>query len=87
MGYSLQRVALPYQLLTLSLNAIVLVVGILLVVLFRTYYLELVGDIAGEVTGGVIWPMVLVGIVLFSLVSLINIMAIRKKIGSCFYLH
>ncbi|MGI6242752.1 MAG: ABC transporter permease [Prevotella sp.] len=80
MGYSPGRVARPYQLLTIGLNVVVLLIAWAVVFLLRSYYMNIIETLFPDVEGGSMWPAVLLGIVLFALVSLCNGMAIRHKI-------
>lgn len=81
-GYSPARVARPYQLLTVALNAVVLALGLLVVSLVRSAYLDVLGRMFPQMKGGSMAVAVTVGIVLFLIVSAINIAAVRKKINS-----
>lgn len=81
-GYSPARVARPYQLLTVALNAVVLALGLLVVSLVRSAYLDVLGRMFPQMKGGSMAVAVTVGIVLFFIVSAINIAAVRKKINS-----
>ena len=81
-GYSPQRIALPYQLLTLLLNACVLVLSIALVGLLRTSYLDIIQQLFPTLaTGGSGWVMA-TGLLLCLGVSALNWMLIRKKVAS-----
>ena len=81
-GYSPQRIALPYQLLTLLLNACVLVLSIGLVGLLRTSYLDTIQQLFPTLaTGGSGWVMA-TGLLLCLGVSALNWMLIRKKVAS-----
>ncbi len=79
-GYSPSRVARPYQLLTASLNLIVLIIAIVSVMIVRSYYMTMIEDIYPELSSGSILPMLTVGASLFLLVTFINIFVIRRKI-------
>ena len=81
-GYSPARVARPYQLLTVALNAVVLALGLLVVSLVRSAYLDVLGRMFPQMKGGSMAVAVTVGIALFLIVSAINIAAVRKKINS-----
>ena len=81
-GYSPARVARPYQLLTVALNAVVLALGLLVVSLVCSAYLDVLGRMFPQMKGGSMAVAVTVGIVLFLIVSAINIAAVRKKINS-----
>lgn len=78
-GYSPFRVALPYGLLTISLNAIVLIVAITAVALLRGYYMEVVETLFPQGDYGSMLPSVTLGLVLFIIVSVANLVAIHRK--------
>ena len=81
-GYGPNRVAFPYQTLTIALNAIVLVLSVCIVLYVRTLYLDLVEQMFPSLNAGSWWLMLVVGILLFLSVSCFNVLAIRKKIAS-----
>lgn len=81
-GYGPNRVALPYQVLTIVLNALVLVLAVGIVFYVRQLYMEVVEKMFPSLDGGSWWLMLVVGILLFMLVSVFNIMAVRKKVAS-----
>ena len=81
-GYGPNRVAFPYQSLTIVLNAIVLVLSVSIVLYVRTLYLDLVEQMFPSLNAGSWWLMLVVGILLFLSVSCFNVLAIRKKIAS-----
>ena len=81
-GYSPNRVAFPYQSLTITLNAMVLLLSVGIVLYVRTFYLELVEQMFPTLDAGSWWLMLVVGILLFLSVSFFNVLAIRKKIAS-----
>lgn len=81
LGYTPARVAVPYRLLTLGLNACVLALALAAVWLTRTAYLpELAAMQEGYRPAGM-GATVLCGIGLALLLTLINGAAIRRKIG------
>lgn len=82
MGYSPGRVARPYQMLTIGLNVVVLLVAWMVLLLVRGYYMDIIETLFPDTDVGTIWPAVTLGIVLCTLVSLCNGMAIRHKIMS-----
>lgn len=82
MGYAPAKVAFPYQLLTLSLNAVILCLSITLVLMVRTQYMEVVGKMLPRLEAGSLWPAWSLGALLFVGVSLFNFVAIRRKIAS-----
>lgn len=81
-GYSPARVALPYQLLVLGLNALVLILGLLSVMSVRSYYGEWISRMFPGAELGSMAPSVWVGSLLFAFVSVLNLWIIRKKINA-----
>ena len=81
-GYAPNRVAFPYQTLTIVLNAVVLVLSVGIVLYVRTLYLDLVEQMFPSLDAGSWWLMLAVGILLFLAVSCFNVLAIRNKIAS-----
>ena len=81
-GYGPKRVALPYQALTIGLNALVLVLSVGIVLYVRTLYLEVVEKMFPALEGSSFALMIVVGILLFALVSFCNVVAVRKKVAS-----
>ena len=81
-GYSPARVSLPYQLLTIGMNACVLQLALVLVFWIRGRYLERLWQMFPTLQEGATGTTILLGIILFLLVSLLNIIAIRRKIAT-----
>ncbi len=81
-GYSPNKVALPYQLLTVGLNVIVLVLSIGLVSWLRSYYIDSIRILFPQLETGSLWAAISMGILLFIVVSVINILAVKKKVLS-----
>ena len=81
-GYGPKRVALPYQALTIGLNAVVLVLSVGIVLYVRTLYLDVVEKMFPALEGSSFVLMIVVGILLFALVSFCNVVAVRKKVAS-----
>lgn len=81
-GYSPVKVALPYQLLTIVLNAFVWLISIALIGWARHHYLEIVRQLFPQLESGTVWPAATVGGGLFVLVSVVNVWAVRKKVTS-----
>ena len=81
-GYAPERVALPYQLLTVGLNAMVLLLSVGIVLYVRTLYLDVVEKMFPSLGGGSFGWMLAVGVLLFVAVSLLNIIAVRRKVAS-----
>ncbi len=81
-GYSPGRVALPYQCLTLGLNACVLLIALLLVAYARALYMGVVTQLFPQMEEGTLWVVVLIGIAIFVGVSVVNCIAVRRKVNS-----
>lgn len=79
-GYSPYKVALPYQILTLILNLLVLVLAIVSVYYLRTYYLEAVSMIFPQLPSNNLFPTIYIGMSLFAVVSTTNLILISKKV-------
>ena len=79
-GYSPIRVAMPYELLTLGLNAIVLIVALLMISFIRNYYMGVIEILFPQIDEGNILPSVILGFILFTFVSIMNFIAIYRKI-------
>lgn len=80
-GYSPTKVALPYDLLTIGLNLIVLLLSAGGVMWIRSYYTDTLQNLFPQLETGSLWPCILTGSLLFVFVSLINILSIRKKVN------
>lgn len=80
-GYSQGQVARPYQWLTLGLNLLVLLIALLLVWLARRYYLGVLTAMFPEYEVSSFLPALLLGVVLLVVVTLLNQLAIRRKIA------
>ncbi|MDD3036799.1 ABC transporter permease [Bacteroides sp.] len=81
-GYSPSSVALPYQILTVGLNIIVLLLSIGIVSWLRTYYIGSIRLLFPQLETGSVWVAIGMGIFLFLIVSIINILAVRRKVIS-----
>ena len=84
LGYSPAQVSKHYILLVVVLNAAVLVLAIMLMLIGRMAYMDMIR--AFGVGGSGIWVAVLVGILIMGAITLGNIHAIRRKIASL-WLH
>lgn len=86
-GYSPRAVARPYHVLTFSLNTLVLVLSITIAMILRGYYLPLFGQLYPSFSAASITPTILTGVTLYALVSILNYIAIHRKILSVWHLH
>jgi len=80
-GYSPARVALPYQLLTIGINAAVLVLAIIALVILRSLYMKQLWSVFPKMSDGSILPAILLGIGLFIIVSIANCIVVRRRIN------
>lgn len=83
-GYSPAQVSLPYQLLTIMLNGLVLAIALLMLYVLRQRYMSLLWAMFPTIEEGTMWPAYVLGGVIFLLVSVLNVMAIRHKVSKCF---
>ncbi|MBR4644849.1 MAG: ABC transporter permease [Bacteroidaceae bacterium] len=79
-GYSPVRVSLPYQLLTVGMNGVVLILSFTLLYMVRCYYMNMLWVMFPQMQDGSMWPTLCLGIGLFIVVSLINIVAVRNRV-------
>lgn len=84
-GYSPSKVARPYQLLTIALNALVLVLAIGVLWFVRARYMQLVSTLYPQLPDGSPLPALLLGVALFVLVSLLNVLIVRRKMYRIWY--
>lgn len=79
-GYSPIRVAMPYELLTLGLNALVLVIALIIISFIRNYYMGVIETLFPQIDDGNMWPAIILGVILFMFVSVMNLIAIYRKV-------
>lgn len=79
-GYSPANVSKPYQLLTMGLNIVVLIVAWVVLFFLRSYYMDFIETLFPDIDEGTMLPAILLGLVLFFIVSVLNIIAIRRKV-------
>ena len=80
-GYSPAQVALPYQLLTIGMNAAVLLLAIGGLVVVRSLYMKQLWSVFPKMSDSSILPAIALGIVLFVIVSIMNAVIIRRRIN------
>ena len=81
-GYSPFKVSGPYILLTVGLNAFVLVIAILTTLLVRGSYMDTIITLFPEMPDGTVLPMLLLGAALFVIVCCVNVLPIHNKVKS-----
>lgn len=79
-GYAPTQVALPYCVLTASLNLAVLLLSTVCVVLLRQAYLTFLEKLVPQLEGSSLLPTLLIGGALFLVVSALNMVAIRRQL-------
>lgn len=79
-GYSPQRVAMPYQLLTAGLNVAVLFITWGILYFVRNYYMGVIETLFPQIETSSMMMSILLGLVLFLLVTIINQIAIQRKV-------
>lgn len=84
-GYSPGRVAMPYFLLTMVLNVAVLIVAWCFLFFMRDVYMEFIEALYPHLEERTMMPAILLGMVLFLLVTTLNIVAIRRKVMRIWY--
>lgn len=79
-GYSPNKVALPYQLLTIGLNVFVLLIAWCILYFLRAYYMGVIETLFPDIDDGSMLPALGMGLLLFVLISVTNIYAVRRKV-------
>lgn len=82
LGYSQRQLVLPYVLLTLVLNLLALLAALGLVLWVRGYYLEAASRLVPEELGASLLPTLLLGLGLLVGTTLVNAVAIGRKVRS-----
>lgn len=86
-GYSPSMVARPFYLLTIVLNLVVLIAALFIVVVARSWYLPLFGELYRQFEPSAFIPTLLTGTAIFLLVTIINYLAIRRKVHQIWHMH
>ena len=81
-GYSPAKVSRPYQTLTILMNMLVFVLALGLLVIVRGYYLDTILSLFPGMEAAGMWPAIVTGCILFVLVSLLNVWAVKNKVLS-----
>ena len=82
LGYSPSKVSRPYQWLTVGLNIFVLVLALALLYVVRSIYLHQFQSFFPDFEAPSMWPAFIIGIALLLLVSIFNLIAIKRKVMS-----
>ena len=81
-GYSPQRVSLPYQLLTVGLNVFVFIIALAIVIIVRNVYLDMLTNFFPQFDAPAMLLTILVGVAILVVVSVVNIVAVYLKVKS-----
>ena len=79
LGYSPAQVSKTYINMVVAINAAVMVLAVILMLLFRAYYMPMLR--AMDVKGGSIFLSLIVAVIIMALISLGNILAIKRKVN------
>lgn len=80
-GYSTSQVAMPYQLLTIGMNAAVLLLSVGALYIVRSLYMQKLWSVFPNINEESIPAALLLGLVLFVAVSVANVLIIRRRIN------
>lgn len=81
-GYSPRQVAIPYQCLTIALNGIVFLLAVLLLLVFRGQYMGMLQVLYPDLQAPGISETLALGILIFVIVSVINVLVIQFRISA-----
>lgn len=79
-GYTPQRVALPYNLLTLILNLSILIISIIIIVVGQGFYMGYISQLAGCELSSSPMVAIVVGVIFTTAIILFNFYIINRKI-------
>ncbi len=80
LGYSPAKVSFPYQTITVALNAAVLLLAFALLLVVRSIYMSGFTEMFPDMQPATLIPTVVIGILLFLLISIVNILVIRRAV-------
>lgn len=81
-GYTKNKVSLPYQALAIALSFLVIVIAIISVVIIRTYYIGMLSALYPDAPSTSLINMIMLGLAIFVLLSVFNILIIKNKISN-----
>lgn len=79
-GYSPMKVAMPYQILTVSLNAAVLIITWTILYFVRSYYMDIIETLFPQIETSTMMMSAGLGVILFLIVTGVNQIAIYRKV-------
>ena len=86
-GYTPGSVARPFHLLAIGLNVLVLLLALVIVVVVRGWYLPLFGELYASFEPTAFVPTLLTGLAILLLVSVLNYVAITRKVKAIWHMH
>ena len=81
-GYAPTKIALPYQIMSTSLNLVLTVLSILTVIVLRKAYMTKLNELFPQIENNSLLTTYIIGLILFILISIFNVIIIRNKINS-----
>ena len=81
-GYSPRKVSMPYQVLTVGLNALVFIIAVVVLMIARGQYLAMFESFFPEMQTPSMMPTMGVGIGLLVVVSVVNVIVVYTKVMS-----
>lgn len=85
LGYTPAQVARPYIVLTCALNVVVLLCAVPVIVWARARYMPMVSMLSDDLQTAALWPTVAWGLGVVVVVSLVNTLAIRRKVAALWW--
>ena len=76
---------MPYQMLAAVLNIVVLLLTLVLIYVVRGYYMGMIVAVFPQMESATLLPAVLVGLLLFVIVTVLNVLIIRNKVMKIWY--
>ena len=86
-GYTPRSIVWPFLVLTVVLNLLVLAAAIAVTIIARRCYLPLLGDLYDGFLPAAFLPTLLVGAAIFVLVTVLNYVAIARKVSHIWHMH
>lgn len=85
LGVDLRKIGAPYNTLILGVSLLSWLLAVGAMLIFRSFYIGRLAGIEGAHTAGV-WISIAVGLLLSALSILFNVLSVKKKVRSAFYL-
>jgi hypothetical protein len=79
-GYAKAVIVRPYELLAAGMNFIILLLSLAIVMLIRFKYCDIIRNVWSEFEGSGIFVTLVAGVIIFILLSMLNVAIIRRKV-------